>query len=238
MNKAARDELPGRLFVTGFHPESSVVAPMGAARRRGHDPFMNTKLLALGLALACSAGCAGPGRAAPQLSPAAVRLDLPLVRQDALYDCGLASIGALCQYWRVEIPQAERDGLARTAQAESGLAGSELCRALEHAGLETFLYQGSLDRSPTGIYTQVDAGRPPLVMLSSDGARHHYELVLGYDEPLGNLILLDPLKGEILVPAQLFARDWERCRRFTLLASPPAQTEANPQPIPGRTPTP
>jgi hypothetical protein len=55
-------------------------------------------------------------------------------------------------------------------------------------------------------------------MLSTDGVGHHYALVLGYDDPRDRLILLDPRKGEILVPAAVFDRNWARCQRFTLLA--------------------
>ncbi len=152
------------------------------------------------------------------LSESAVHLDLPLVRQDALYDCGLASISALCQYWGIEIPESDRASLARTADAEAGLSGGELRAALERLGLDVYLFEGGLDRSSTGIYGHIDAGRPLLVMLSADGSAHHYGLVLGYDEPRGNLILLDPMKGEIVMPVAVFERNWARCRRFTLLA--------------------
>jgi ABC-type bacteriocin/lantibiotic exporter with double-glycine peptidase domain len=173
-------------------------------------------VLALGALLLAGAGC----RAAPMspLSDSAVRLDLPLVHQDALYECGLASISALCQYWGVVIPVDERASLAQTAADNAGLSGSELRAELEQLGLEVYLFEGTLDRATTGIYAHVDAGRPPLVMLSADGTGHHYELVLGYDEPRGNLILLDPMKGEILVPVAVFERNWKRCQRFTLLA--------------------
>lgn len=174
--------------------------------------------LALGLCALTGAGCrSAPIRAAP-LSDSAVHLELPLVRQDALYDCGLASLSALCQYWGVEIPEEQRTALARTAEESVGLSGGELCAALEELGLDAFLFQGSLDRSATGIYAHVDALRPPLVMLSPDGETFHYGLVLGYDEPRGNLILLDPMKGEILMSTETFERNWERCKRFTLLA--------------------
>ena len=174
--------------------------------------------LAFGVLCFIGAGCRTAAIPQAPLSESAVRLDLPLVRQDALYDCGLASISALCQYWGTEIPAEERVTLARTAADNAGLSGSELRAALERFGLEVYLFQGSLDRTPTGVYGQIDAGRPPLVMLSADGVGHHYELVLGYDEPRGNLILLDPMKGEILVPVTVFERNWVRCQRFTLLA--------------------
>ena len=172
----------------------------------------------VGLALAASACRSVAGPQAP-LSESAVRLDLPLVHQDALYDCGLASISALCLYWGVEIPAAERASLAHTAETKAGLSGDELRTALEQLGFEVYLFEGSVDHAVTGILGSVDAGRPPLVMLSSNGTAHHYALVLGYDEPRGNLILLDPMRGELLVPRFVFEREWARCQRFTLLAS-------------------
>ena len=176
------------------------------------------RALAVCVMLSIDASCRTATTRWAPLSESAVRLDLPLVRQDALYDCGLASISALCQYWGTEIPAGERAALARAAAENSGLSGSELRTALAGLGLEVYLFEGSLDRAPTGVYGQLDAGRPLLVMLSADGTGHHYGLVLGYDEPRGNVIVLDPMKGEILVPAPVFDRNWARCRRFTLLA--------------------
>ncbi|TAJ17420.1 MAG: hypothetical protein EPO68_09550 [Planctomycetota bacterium] len=172
----------------------------------------------LSLAAACrSAAPAGLG--ALQLSPGAVVLDIPLLQQDDTYACGLASITTLCRYWRVELSAHRREELALTAAREHGLSGDELCSALAEVGLETHLFQGTLDHSATGLYRHVDAGRPPLVMLSRAGANRHYCLVVGYDEPRENLVLLDPVLGRVLTPAPIFARDWDLCRRFTLLAS-------------------
>jgi len=180
-----------------------------------------------GLALSALAGCQSQRIEPAQLSDSAVTLDLPLVHQDALYECGLASMSALCQYWGVEIPDEERASLAREAGEKKGLSGGELRTALHDLGLEVFLFHGTLDRSPTGLYRHVDGGRPPLVMLALGGAGdagHHYCLVLGYDEARGNLILLDPIKGQVLTPTAVFDRDWERCERFTLLACPMNRT--------------
>jgi len=177
------------------------------------------RALALLALLFAGSACRSVAQPRAPLSESAIRLDLPLVHQDALYDCGLASISALCQYWGVQIPDAERAELARSAEAQAGLSGSELQSALEQLGFEVYLFAGSVDRTATGIFGNIDAGRPLLVMLSSNGTAHHYGLVLGYDEPHGNLILLDPLKGELLVPLPVFERDWARCQRFTLLAT-------------------
>lgn len=181
------------------------------------------------------ASCKTAERVPPRaLSDEAVTLELPLVHQDALYECGLASISALCQYWGVAIPEPMRIELAKKADEEQGLSGAELCDALDRLGFEAYLFSGTLDRSVTGLYRHVDAGRPPLVMLSSErapsasnattgratGKGHHYCLMLGYDEPRANVILLDPLHGEVLTPVAVFRRDWERCKSFTLLACP------------------
>ncbi len=176
----------------------------------GRAPFL------LSVALA---GCASVAEGRAPLSKEAVVLDLPLVRQQDLHACGLASIAALCQYWGVVVPPEEGAELARKADAEEGLTGAELVDALERLGMEAFLFQGTIDRSATGLYHHVDAGRPLLVMLSpDDGGGNHYSLVLGYDEPREALVLLDPLRGEIVVPLETFRRNWERCSRFTLLA--------------------
>jgi ABC-type bacteriocin/lantibiotic exporter with double-glycine peptidase domain len=173
-----------------------------------------------------SASC----NAVPPRSETAVRIDVPMVRQDARYECGLASISALCQYWRVEIPDEERAVLARVAAESRGLSGNELRDVLQRLGFEVYVFEGTLDRASTGVYGHVDAGRPPLVMLGAPGAEPHYELVLGYDEPLGLLILLDPVEGEVLVPRAGFEQSWEQCRRFTLLASTSSDTQANRRP--------
>ena len=129
-------------------------------------------------------------------------------------------MSALTQYWGVEIPAEERASLARTAAEERGLSGRDLRTTLEGLGFDVYLFRGGLDRGPTGVFTAIDAGRPLLVMISPDGKTHHYCLVLGYDAPRYTLILLDPRRGETLVPVDVFDREWARCERFTLLACP------------------
>lgn len=156
----------------------------------------------------------------PVLSDEAVVLELPVVRQDELWECGLVSITALTSYYGIEMPAERRAGLAETAAEGEGLSGAELRAALEPLGLEVFVFPGTLDGGPAGLYGHVDRGRPPLVMLSSDGSAHHYCLVLGYDPPRGHVVLLDPRRGRVVLPEEVFERSWERSSRFTLLAVP------------------
>lgn len=157
------------------------------------------------------------------LSVSAVTLDLPLVRQDELHECGLSAISALVQYWNLEIPLDLRTELAQRAAEEEGLSGGELRRALETVGMETFLFRGTLDRSETGLYRHVDAGRPLIVMFALDEDKNHYGLVLGYDEPRRTIVLLDPARGEVLRRVEVFERAWNDCNQFTLLAVPKSQ---------------
>ena len=83
-----------------------------------------------------------------------------------------------------------------------------------------FVYRGTLADGASGLYGHVDRGRPPIVMLSRDGALHHYCLVLGYDPPTGHVVLLDPRKGRVLLPEEVFEHTWANSHHFTLLAVP------------------
>jgi ABC-type bacteriocin/lantibiotic exporter with double-glycine peptidase domain len=176
--------------------------------------------------LLAMAACAAPTpRRAQVLSKEAVVLDMPFVQQDEMYACGLVSLSALCSYWNKEIPASEREELARTAQDHEGLSGGEMCDALARLGFETFLFEGALDRSPTGLLAHVDAGRPVLVMISPEPGKHHYVLFLGYDEPQRDACLLDPVRGRVIVPYETFDRTWQACDRFALLALPKASAD-------------
>lgn len=179
---------------------------------------------ALAIALALFSGCASTQRPVEQFSDEAVVLSVPIVEQDALYQCGLASISVLCEFYEAEISPERRAELARIAAERQGLSGAELRAALEGSGLEVFVFAGSLDRSQTGLFRHVDAGRPLLVMTSPGGDTRHYVLFLGYDEPRDSVCLLDPLQGRVLAPRAAFERSWERCQRFTLLALPGENT--------------
>ncbi len=168
--------------------------------------------------------CAAPSP--PRLlSPTAVVLPLPVVDQDRLYDCGLVSAAALCRYYRTDVPDDLRDSLLLVAHDHHGLSGGELATALRSLGMEVWVYPGTLDRQPTGLLHHVDAGRPVLVMTGPEDERH-YVLFVGYDEALGNVCVLDPLRGQVVLPEQAFDRIWSEARRFSLLAVPAVPTAA------------
>jgi ABC-type bacteriocin/lantibiotic exporter with double-glycine peptidase domain len=192
------------------------------------------RTLLLSLALALVPACR---TRPPLLSDQAVVLALPLVQQDELWECGLVAITALAGYYGVELEPARRVELAATALEREGLSGAELRAALEAQGFRVFVFEDTLTEGATGLYTHVDAGRPPLVMVSDDGELHHYCLVLGYDPPAGHVVLLDPRRGRVVLPEESFERAWARSSRFTLLAVPlvpvePVELDARAGPAP------
>lgn len=179
------------------------------------------RLGALLLSLGAISGCRQLELQSVQASPDAVLLAVPMIAQDELYECGLASVAALCAYHGVEVPAEERAALVRLAGEERGLSGGELRAALERLGLEVFLFPGTLDHQVSGLYHHVDRGRPLLVMISAGGDEHHYCLFTGYDPQHGNVYLLDPRRGRLVLPHDAFAASWARSGNFTLLCAPP-----------------
>ncbi len=198
---------------------ASDVAARGGRRRAA-------ALVGVGVLLASA--CAQTGVRQGVVSGEALVLDVPLIEQDELHECGLAAVTALCRYHGVEIPAGDRARLVEIARERAGLSGSELQQALERAGLEVFLFQGTLDRSATGLYAHLERGRPCLAMISRDGESRHYVLVVGYDPAPGSLVLFDPRRGLVLIREPDFERMWARASHFTLLAVPRATGPAEP----------
>lgn len=181
-------------------------------------------LLALVL-LAPLAAC----RTTHVLSPDAVVIELPQVRQNELWECGLVSLDALTRHFGVEWTQAERARLQRLAHERKGLSADELAEQLRGLGFETFVFEGKLDRSEVGLLRHVDAGRPMIVMTKSLLGERHFVLAHGYDEPQRLICLLDPLNGELIERWDDFDDTWARAGRLTLLALPLEPTARAPR---------
>lgn len=170
-------------------------------------------------ALTLLAACASTTRR-PVVSREARILDLPVVTQDRMYDCGLVSISSLCKYWNTDIPEDVQQRLSARAAEKEGLSGTELCQALNDLGFETFLFRGSLDDETTGLRAQIEAHRPAVIMLASPSGSQHYVLFVGFDDLERNVCLLDPVRGRVLVPYETFDVSWGACDHFTLVAVP------------------
>ncbi len=154
-----------------------------------------------------------------EVSSEAVLLTVPMVAQDELYECGLASISALALYHETELSDEARADLVRLASLEEGLSGEDLRKALEASGMEVFIFPGTLDHQVSGVYYHIDRGRPLLVMLSVSDGTYHYALFTGYDPVNQNVFLLDPRRGRLSLLALSFDALWTKSDRFSLLAT-------------------
>ncbi|MCE9594253.1 MAG: hypothetical protein K8S98_08665 [Planctomycetes bacterium] len=161
----------------------------------------------------------GACRAPLTLSPDAVVLDVPSVRQKELDECGLVALEALAHYWGRAIPPAIDVELARSASEHHGVSGNELVSALERSGFEAYLFDGTLDESERSLLHHLDRGRPLLVMLVL-GGDPHYVLVTGHDPANERLVLVDGRQGRAVMERVDFERAWDAAGRFTLLATP------------------
>jgi len=178
----------------------------------------NFLILMLAAALA---GCSAAPAALYPVSDSAVMLEVPIVHQDELYDCGMAAISALCAYYAVVRSPEQSAALAEHAAQSQGLSGAEVRDFLEAQGFEVLLFRGTLDHSETGALRHVDAGRPLLVMISLDqGILFHYCLLVGYDPGMDTIHLLDPRRGLVLLPTQQFERLWTPSDKFCMMALP------------------
>lgn len=195
--------------------------PKFRARRHGR---WRRVLVAAALALA-GASCRTAAPEPRQLSPSATVLATPLVEQDELYECGLAAVSALCQFYGVEIPDDVRRDLVATAAERQGLSGDELRAALTRLGLESYLFSGALDDSATGLLHHIQLGRP-LIVMTSERESQHYVLFIGHDPEFDSVVLLDPVRGRVVLPSRSFLQLWEPASRFTLLAVPKASDDA------------
>lgn len=180
--------------------------------------------LAIGFALAFALLLGSCATTSTLVSPSKTEkvIDVPFVRQDDKYACGLVALQSLCGFWHVSIDDATHTRLASAAQEQSGLSGDELRDELERLGFETFLFSGTLDHSATGLLHQIDVGRPPLLMLSLTPEHRHYVLLVGYDEVERRVSLLDPAHGRVQMPYESFEKSWAATEYFTVLAIPRA----------------
>jgi predicted double-glycine peptidase len=176
------------------------------------------RLAALALCAACT-GCALTS--APRLSPQTTELSVPEVSQTRSDACGVATMHALAGYWNLDLPLAERALLEERAAGQQGLSGTDLRGSLEDAGMEVFVFRGTQDHSPTGLWHHLKAGRPLIVAIASGKDRHHFALLVGHDPATGAVVLRDPLQGRLVLPADRFTACWELADRFTLLAVAP-----------------
>jgi ABC-type bacteriocin/lantibiotic exporter with double-glycine peptidase domain len=179
----------------------------------------------LALALALGSGCGG-GVFWPYhpdlLAEGAAVLPVPHVRQEHEQSCGWAVASMLLQYYDQPVGEEDRERLLREPESADGVTGRMLKELLERNGLRACIFAGgSLDEEgPRGVSYHLERGWPLVVMLSPEGSRRHYVVVTGLDERSGLVVMVDPVKGNVVCRKQVFEKLWELGNSFTLLAVP------------------
>ena len=183
--------------------------------------FLRGKYAVLLLTLSLFAlGCA-TNSGLKTLSDQAVLLDLPLVRQTSPNLCGEVALEMLTRYYNVLLTDQQEARLKKEANQKAGIPGSTLKEVLEKQGYFVAVFSGTLDRKVSGLYRHLDLRRPLMVMIQGDGPdRNHYVLAVGYDEGTNAIVLLDPVRGEIVMPLINFRKVWKKVDNFTMLAVP------------------
>jgi ABC-type bacteriocin/lantibiotic exporter with double-glycine peptidase domain len=183
---------------------------------RGKQVLMVPLMTLSFLSLSCATN---PGL--KTLSDEAVLLDIPVARQTSPNLCGEVALEMLTRYYNVLLTLEQETRLKQEAEKEKGITGLTMKKVLEEQGYFTAVFSGTLDREISGLYRHLDSRRPLVVMIQGDGAdKNHYVLAVGYDENTNNVVLLDPVRGEIAMSVINFKKVWGKVQNFTLLAMP------------------
>lgn len=159
---------------------------------------------------------------------ATAELTIPNVRfekQAGKYDCGIASLVSVLDYWDIE---AEQSVLSRTYPSNDeneGYSIRELREIALSSGAQAFVLQGDKDF----LKEQLLLGRPIIVpvymvtgwtvnILGSNiygGTYNHYVVVIGFSGD--KVTVVDPDKGYRTIPERDFFKMWEVNERMSLL---------------------
>lgn len=155
------------------------------------------------------------------LSESAVILNIHPIKQRSPEECGLTAVTMLMSYYGVELDASVKTGLEEYARVNGGISGKELVDTLMNSGFETYVFAGSIDNKPTGIYHHLNKRRPLIIMLSpkNEGSMH-YVIIVGYDIESKKIVILDPSIGLSVLPLNTFTELWTKANRFALLAMP------------------
>lgn len=201
-------------------------------RERKHSWQSSLRACVVLLCLSVSSGCALVPALLPHekpkgyaLSDKARILPVPVIHQKNVSLCGLVAMQMVAEYYHTPLKASDVTRLTLAITQRHGLTGAELQTAFQDAGFFTVIYPGSLDHSTAGLYTQIDDGRPVIVMIRNPQSQYaHYLVVSGYDPVKQLVIFVDPVNGVLAAPTNQFQISWVTMKRFSLLAVPQGST--------------
>jgi ABC-type bacteriocin/lantibiotic exporter with double-glycine peptidase domain len=175
---------------------------------------LSVRLLVLSVALLVATACSPFQRHSwtTESEGLAVVPGVPFIKQTRRDDCGASALAILLAHRGIEAPLATIDAAVYTPV----LRGSFL------ADLENFARgQGASTRSGRGnlelLRTQIDAGRPVLVLMETGlgpWSQPHYLVVFGFDEQ--RFLVHAGVAGGLFIDVGELDRRWSRMNRLYL----------------------
>lgn len=170
---------------------------------------------------------------------AGAALAVPHVSQTSRTDCGVAALTAVMSYYS-GLVHAHQNLLDTYPPASSrGYSLGELRTIAHSQGFAAFVVPGDtaflrrqLDRQrPLIVALQVDGASPPVPGIATLSARllepllnraietsyDHYVVVAGLDEQQGEVIVVDPARGPVVIDLEAFSTAWQKMNNATLL---------------------
>ena len=141
------------------------------------------------LALICLCCCA----CQRQPSAHAHYVNLPDIRQDHGYDCGLACLRTLYAFYNKTLSPTDRSHLEQLLEQQHGLSGKTLCTQLRKDHFDAFLFQATLTGDDVKSITyHLSKGRPLVILLANKKQLKHYVLLQGYEQDGSHFYIHDP----------------------------------------------
>jgi ABC-type bacteriocin/lantibiotic exporter with double-glycine peptidase domain len=147
--------------------------------------------------------------------------DVPLILQKDEKDCGAAALAMVLTYWGAATAP-EEIGAAVPVEPDRGIKAKDLRSFAEGKGLKAFVIRGEV----SDLEKELGKRRPVIVGLVKpfvDGARTHYEVVVGLHVEGGRVVTLDPAKGWRENSRAGFFEEWEPAGRLTMVAFRPEE---------------
>ena len=130
-------------------------------------------------------------------------LGLPDVRQEQSWDCGLAAVQAVCQFFAID-PQ-DRDGIlaALGSTPEAGTSPAEILAFFSRVGLVT---TAAGEMTVADLHRCFADGQPVLCPVRVEGRVGHWVVVIGVG--LGQVFIQDPAAGRRMIAEDDWLAMW------------------------------
>lgn len=157
------------------------------------------------------------------LEPGWLRLErVALIPQRAGWDCGLAALRMVLEYWGIEQkPRIVEEVLGPAILGERPIRAGELRSLARALGAKAFLIRGTIE----DLEQQLGLGRPVLVgerKPTVGGSLAHYAVVIGVHRGARQVLLLDPALGLRQSSYEGFDAEWTASGRLALLVLGPS----------------